>query len=140
MDRPRELELIRETEEHPEKCWDDFNHLETLHLTGSSTTIVYTRKTFDEYVLQYCKSLQWSQYRTRLIELTRAENGNPLFIATHFIFPYKNCIYVGSEVAYISLYDIISSTIPMTDDHISAILRQIGTQCQGVASTAPNRT
>ena len=105
------------------KCWDDFDHSQTLHFPGSTTDIVYERN-HDDHILQRCKKQEWSSCRAKLIEITHAEKKNELFIATRFMFSYRDYVYVGSDIADICLADIIYCTIPMIDHHVSAISKQ----------------
>jgi hypothetical protein len=86
-----------------------------------SASYVYEQKTFAPHVLQYCSKKHWTIFRDRLVEIAR---DSPLFLATHFIFPYEDNICVVSQIGDICLADVIE-TIILTEEDISAILTQV---------------
>lgn len=110
-------------EESSSRSWEDFDHSQTLVLGHSGLTcIVYERGTFCPHIFQSCKVKDITKWRLLLAEMAR---DNDLFISTHFIFGYRDNIYVGSKVAGICLADVIDCTIPLTEVHASPILEKV---------------
>jgi serine/threonine protein kinase len=117
-------------QESLDKCWDDFNHLESQVLglseqftdRRSTAYIIYERRTFQPHVLQSCLREEFSIYRCALAEMART---NDLFVRTNFVFSYRGLCHVGSQLVDICLADIINCDIPLTDGHIAAILLQV---------------
>jgi hypothetical protein len=93
-----------------------------------STSIVYERNTqipqkdYKPYILQSCHKTDWTVPRARLVDLARE---SAFFVPTRFIFFRDDDICVGSQIADISLADVIHGSIPMTENHASAILTQV---------------
>jgi len=106
--------------------WEDLDHSQTLILGRSGLTcIVYERRTFYPHILQFCEKSITNQ-RLLLAEIAR---DSDLFISTHFMFVYKDNIYIGSEVAGICLADIIDCTLPLSEAHASSILKKVKVYC-----------
>jgi hypothetical protein len=78
------------------------------------------------YILQSCPEKEWTGYRAKLLEVARNSED---FVLPRFMFLHQNRVCVGSEVLDpdpgMSLADLIGSTIPMTELHASAVLKQV---------------
>lgn len=94
-----------------------------------SASYVYERSDdkevdFEPHVLQSCPKQLWTEARAQLVDIARK---SPCFVSTNFVFPHGDDICVASQVEDICLIDIINGTLPMTEDHASAILTQVST-------------
>jgi hypothetical protein len=89
---------------------------------GESTTIVQDRKTLSTHILQYCDSKDWSEGCERVVELGKANN---YLVSTHFTFRTQGRIYVGSQIADMCLADIIFCTLPINEEEVSAVIKQV---------------
>ena len=117
----------QEEEEFYSVSWGDFNPSKTLHLgLRGSTLMVFKKEDSLPYILQSCPAEEWTDYRAKLLEVARESED---FVLPRFMFLHQNRVCVGSEVLEpnpgMSLADLIGSTIPMTELHASAVLKQV---------------
>jgi hypothetical protein len=117
----------QEEEEFYSVSWGDFSPLKTLHLgLRSSALMVFKKEGSLPYILQSCPEDEWTGYRAQLLEEARKSED---FVLPRFMFLHQNRVYVGSEILEpdpgMSLADLIGSTIPMTELHASAVLKQV---------------
>jgi hypothetical protein len=89
---------------------------------GKSTSIIFDRKNHDPSVLQHCNINNWTELRHLLADLAKT---NEFLISTYSIFSLDKEIYIKSQLADICLADIISCSLPVTEEHASAILTQV---------------
>ncbi|KAI9763380.1 MAG: hypothetical protein M1840_000572 [Geoglossum simile] len=121
--RPQLTSVTELSERGPSRrSWEDFDHSQTLILGCSGLTcIVYDRETYRPHILQSCRE----NITTQRLLLAGIAGESDLFISTHFVFVYRDNIYVGSEVAGICLADVIDCTIPLREAHVSSILKRV---------------
>jgi hypothetical protein len=93
-----------------------------LGFPDSHTFLVWTKGSNKAHVLQDCAAEDWTDQRAKVAQIARA---NINLICTHFMFQDNNRIYVASEIADISLADIIPCAILIDEPQVSAILRQV---------------
>jgi hypothetical protein len=111
--------------------WEDFDHTKTLKLGFSgSTSIIFTRQPLDKYncaVLRFCDEVAFTAEKRRLVETALAETAlaNERFLTVLCSFSYNQKIFVVSELADISLADIIDCTIPLQEIQLATILDQV---------------
>jgi hypothetical protein len=120
--------------------WNDFDHTKSLFLTFrkshngaesddiDKTRIVYEvsrdekQRLLGRHVLQWCLKSDFDSYRT---ELLRIAEENRHFVNYNLAFPHQDRYYVGSQLAYVCLADVIASSIPIGEEEAVAILTQV---------------
>ncbi|KAH8807071.1 hypothetical protein F5884DRAFT_899531 [Xylogone sp. PMI_703] len=101
--------------------WEHFDHSQSLILSDD-VFIAYLKEHDDYYVLQSCLLSEFILERAELIQMAWIY---PSFVSTKCVFRYNDKVYVGQEKADMCLMDIISCTISLKENHVSAILSQI---------------
>lgn len=109
--------------------WEDIDHSQTLDLGCQGSTSLVFRKDFDSkrdtlnyMVLRFCDRCDFTPEKSQLVEMAY---DNASFLSTGCLFDYNQKVFVGSELADMSLADIIDCTIPMDEVHLSTILDQV---------------
>ncbi len=92
-----------------------------LGFPGSRTFLVWAKGSGEDHALQDCAAEDWTDERATVARIARTNIG---LVGTHFIFQDNNRIYVASDIADISLADIIPCSI-LNEIQVSAILRQV---------------
>ena len=99
-----------------------FEHSQSLAL-GEATFIVFEKTTGLPHILQSCKKENWTAGRSILADIARTSN---FLVCTENYFESAGRVYMVSQIADMSLADIIPCSISLSDAHISAILKQVG--------------
>jgi hypothetical protein len=95
---------------------------------GRSAWLVYERnkrdreKDYEPHVLQSCHKQHWTEPRAQLVDIARESR---FFVRTNFVFPEGDDICIASHPEDICLVDMIDGTMPMTEEHASAVLTQV---------------
>jgi hypothetical protein len=106
--------------------WDDFDHSLDLYLGFKKLVrIVYPRETYHPIALRSCDLDKYTAERLGLINITE---GHHSFIPTMCVFPYQKKMNIGLELLDISLFDLISNTVRLSEIHVKAILYNVGLQ------------
>ncbi|KAE9373856.1 hypothetical protein N431DRAFT_456582 [Stipitochalara longipes BDJ] len=103
---------------------DIFNNDKTLQLgfPNSHTFLVWTKEGTGSYILQDCAAEDWTDQRAKIAQIARA---NSALICTHLMFRDNNRVYVASQIADMSLADIIPCSILIDELQVSAIIGQL---------------
>lgn len=113
-----------EDEEFMSKRWEDFDH--TQKVPAGVKLFPWTvrdKTTSKRYVLQSCPNSEWNKARIYLLQLSRQRCD--LFVTPKFFFSRGNQVYVCSEIAGISLAEVIGATLAMTELHAAAIIKPV---------------
>lgn len=112
-------------------AWEDIDHTQTLELGDSGSTSLVFRKDFDTesampnyFTLRACHPSDFTAEKKQLVEMAVFHN-NALFLHVRCAYSYGQQLFVGSELADMSLADIIDCTIPIDEVHLSAVLHQV---------------
>lgn len=107
--------------------WDDFDHKLSVYLAPSEKTrIVYEKENeYTPVVLRSCNLDDWTPERLGLTRITKYQSS---FLSTRCIFPYNGQMYIGCELQDVSLLNLIDCTVPLSEDHIKAVLQKVSYQ------------
>lgn len=106
------------------KRWEDFDHSQKiiLGIWGSAWSI-RDRQTNERLILQSCPQRSFTGTRYRLLEIARRRAD--LFATPKFLFFRNQHIYVCSEIAGLSLAEVIDSTTLITEAQVATILKRV---------------
>jgi hypothetical protein len=106
--------------------WGDFDHSLDQYLGfKKQVRIVYPRETYHLIALRSCNIDEYTTERLGLINITESHYS---FTPTICVFPYQKKTHIGSELLDISLYDLVSSPVPLLEAHVKAILHNVSLQ------------
>ena len=106
------------------KRWEDFDHSQKLGLGIWGTAwSIRDRETNERLVLQFCPQRSFNPARYRLLEIARRRAD--LFATPKYLFFRREQIYVCSEMAGISLAEVIDSTTLITEAQVATILKRV---------------
>ena len=120
------LQMIPEhrDEQFLSKRWEDFDHSQKINLgIWGSAWSIRDRETNERLVLQSCPQRFFDRARYRLLEVARRRAD--LFATPKYLFFRGGQVYVCSEIAGISLAEVIDGTTSITEAQVATILKRV---------------